>query len=351
MVPSTGAVQAVVGGHDWRNGHFNLALQGIRQAGSAFKPFVLASALENGISPDSVWDTQPPARVCNRKWDFSNYEGEGGGQQSVRVATWLSINGVYGRLMDQLCMQKVTEMARRLGVQVRPGDQVPAMALGAAIVHPIDMAAAYATFADMGVHHNPNFVTRVVRHGQLLFENTSPTGEQAVPPALAYEVNDVLKGVIDHGTAQAAQLGRPAAGKTGTTQNYKDAWFVGYTPQLATAVWMGYPKDEQPMLNVDGVPRVFGGSFPARIWHDFMQQALAGVPPTDWQRPQEQLQYTVLPPPPTTTTQTTVPGQPGVPPTTVPGQTIPPPVPPSTVVQGAPLEPRRLPARLSHQRE
>jgi penicillin-binding protein 1A len=342
MIPSTGAVRAVVGGRDRVHGRFNLALQGHRQAGSAFKPFVLASALENGISPDSVWETSgwPARMVCGAPWKVNNYEGKGGGLLPVRVATWLSVNGVFGRLMEQLCPKKVVDMARRLGVRVdHEQENAPSIALGSANVYPVDMAAAYATFANMGVYQKPNFVTKVVRHGQMLFENT-PAGEARVPPALAYEVNDVLKGVIDHGTAVAARIGRPAAGKTGTTQEYRDAWFVGYTPQLATAVWMGYTREEFSMRNIAGFSTVTGGSLPARIWHDFMQEALADTEPADWERPQEGLQYTVLPPPPPPTTQTTIPGQP--PGTTVPGQTTPPTGPPTTVVERAPAKPRRL---------
>jgi penicillin-binding protein 1A len=336
MIPSTGAVRAVVGGRDRARGRFNLALQAHRQPGSSFKPFVLASALENGISPDSLWDTSgwPLRQVCGAPWKVDNYEGKGGGLMPVRAATWFSVNGVYGRLMEQLCPDKVVDMARRLGVRIDKEQQkAPSIALGSANVYPIDMAAAYATFANMGVRQEPNFVTKVIRHGQVLFEN-KPTGQQVIPPALAYEVNDVLKGVIEHGTARSAQIGRPASGKTGTTQDYRDAWFVGYTPQLATAVWMGYSRQEEPMLDVQGVSRVTGGSLPASIWQHFMQEALAGTAPTDWQRPPETLQYTVLPPPPTTTT--TIPTQPP-PGTTLPGQTVP----PTTKKEGAATEPRR----------
>ena len=342
MIPSTGAVRAVVGGRDRVHGRFNLALQGHRQAGSAFKPFVLASALENGISPDSVWETSgwPARMVCGAPWKVNNYEGKGGGLLPVRVATWLSVNGVFGRLMEQLCPKKVVDMARRLGIRVDDKQEnAPSIALGSANVYPVDMAAAYATFANMGVYQKPNFVTKVVRHGQTLFENR-PAGEPRIPPALAYEVNDVLKGVIDHGTAAAARIGRPAAGKTGTTQEYRDAWFVGYTPQLATAVWMGYTREELSMRNIAGFSTVTGGSLPARIWQDFMQEALANTEPADWERPQEGLQYTVLPPPPPPTTQTTIPGQP--PGTTVPGQTTIPIGPPTTTVERAGAKPRRL---------
>jgi len=363
MIPSTGAVRAVVGGRDLEHDRFNLALQGHRQAGSSFKPFVLASALENGISPDSVWGTSgwAPRKVCGVPWGVSNYEGQAAGQLSVRVATWHSVNGVYGRLMEQLCPAKVVDMARRLGVRVaQRNEQAPSIALGSAEVYPIDMAAAYATFADMGVYHKPNFVTRVVRHGQLVLENNE-AGERRIPATLAYEVNDVLKGVISQGTGTAAQIGRPEAGKTGTTQDYHDAWFVGYTPQLATAVWMGYPDRQGAMRNIGGVRTVVGGTFPAGIWHDFMQEALADTQPLDWQRPEGQLPYTVLPPPPPATTTTIVPGQPQHGPKKEPGRrgpgsTLPPQtIPPifgtqTTVVQGAPVEPRR-PAGAYHRRK
>jgi penicillin-binding protein 1A len=146
----------------------------------------------------------------------------------------------------------------------------------------------------------------------------------------------VLKGVISNGTAVAAQVGRPAAGKTGTTQDYRDAWFVGYTPNLATAVWMGDPKVEKPMLNVEGFARVTGGSIPARIWRDFTSEVLQGVEPTDWQRPPDQLTFTVLPPPPTVPPTTVVP--PGFPGPGGPGKPKPPrpsfPFPTGTVPPG-----------------
>jgi penicillin-binding protein 1A len=245
----------------------------------------------------------------------------------VRVATWHSVNAVYGRLMEQLCPAKVVEMAHdKLGISLLKNQEgVPSIALGSANVLPIDMAGAYATFANMGVYHKPRFVERVLYHGKVVFDDSHDPGEQRIQPALAYEVNDVLKGVISNGTAVAAQIGRPAAGKTGTTQDYRDAWFVGYTPKLATAVWMGYPKEELPMRNIEGVGRVTGGSFPARIWRDFTSQVLDGTQPLDWQRPPDQLNFTVLPPPPPSTTNppfpsfTLPPGFPG-PPITGPGR-------------------------------
>jgi penicillin-binding protein 1A len=171
------------------------------------------------------------------------------------------------------------------------------MALGAAEVRPIDMASAYATLANLGEYHKPSFFEKIDHRSgrEVIAEPSKP--ERRVSAALAWQVNDILKGVVTGGTGTAANIGRPVAGKTGTNQEYRDAWFVGYTPQLAVAVWMGYPKSQQPMYNVQG-RRVSGGSFPAQVWHDFMAVAMANQEVLDWPKPPEELTYTVLPPPP-----------------------------------------------------
>jgi len=298
--PRDGGVRAVVGGRNFKTGAYNAALQGVgRQPGSSFKPFVLAAALEAGISPDSVWESSGfDQLVCGTQWKVDNYEGGGSGKISVREATRRSVNGVYGRLMEKLCPEKVAAMAERLGIPtIAPRFRTPSMALGAAEVRPIDMASAYATLADLGEYHKPTFFEKIDhRSGRPVIDEPSKP-ERRVSAALAWQVTDILKGVITGGTGVAANIGRPAAGKTGTNQQYRDAWFVGYTPQLAVAVWMGYPKSQTPMYNVQGV-RVAGGTFPARVWHDFMSVAMANQPVLDWPKPPEELTYTILPPPP-----------------------------------------------------
>jgi penicillin-binding protein 1A len=297
--PRDGGVRAVVGGRNFKRESYNAALQGVgRQPGSSFKTFVLTAALDAGISPDSVWESSGfDQLVCGKQWAVDNYEGGGSGPVSVRDATRRSVNGVYGRLMEKLCPDKVAEMAERLGLPpIPPEKRLPSMALGSFEVRPIDMASAYATLANMGVYHKPTFFEEVDhRSGRQVIEEPSKP-ERRISEALAWQVNDILKGVIRGGTGTAANIGRPAAGKTGTNQAYRDAWFVGYTPQLAVAVWMGNPTSQQSMYNVQGV-RVSGGSFPARVWHDFMAVAMANQEVMDWPRPPEQLQYTVLPPP------------------------------------------------------
>jgi penicillin-binding protein 1A len=295
--PRDGAVRALVGGRDYRRRQFNLAVQGERQAGSSFKPFVLAAAMADGISPDSRWESSgfSASRVCGAPWTVANYEGKGSGKISLREATWRSVNGVYARVMAQVCPTRVVEMVKRLGAEV-PASQAhaPSIALGSANVSPLEMASAYATLANLGVRNRPILYTKVSHHGSTVLENR-PHPERRISAALAFQVTDVLKGVIQRGTGTAAKIAWPAAGKTGTTQDYRDAWFIGYTRQLATAVWMGYPGREVPMLDVGGI-RVTGGSYPARIWHDFMASAMEGEPPLDWERPSERLHFTVGPP-------------------------------------------------------
>ena len=244
--PRDGGVRAVVGGRNFKTGAYNAALQGVgRQPGSSYKTFVLAAALEAGISPDSVWESSGfrDQLVCGSPWSVDNYEGGGSGPVSVRDATWRSVNGVYARLMEQLCPEKVAEMAERLGVSpIASDNRVPSMALGSSETRPIDMASAYATLANLGEYNKPTFFEKVDhRNGKPVIDEP-PKPERRVSAALAWQVNDILKGVISGGTGTAANIGRPAAGKTGTNQAYRDAWFVGYTPQLAVAVWMGNLK-------------------------------------------------------------------------------------------------------------
>ena len=281
--PRTGEVVALVGGKDFDTQQFNVAVQGKRQPGSSFKPFVLVTALQEGISPEQTYESSAGSFAIpgGQTWKVSGYSG--GGPMRLRVATEKSINSVYAQLILAVGADDVAETAKNMGIET-PIKAVPSIALGAQEVTPLEMASAYGTLANAGVHVPAHGITRVTSiDGEVLFEAPT-TGTEVISPAVAYVTTDLLKGVISRGTGTAAKIGRPAAGKTGTTQEYRDAWFVGYTPQLSTAVWIGYTEGQIEMTNVHG-RKVTGGSFPAQIWAGFMKTALADVEAMDFARP------------------------------------------------------------------
>jgi membrane peptidoglycan carboxypeptidase len=202
-------------------------------------------------------------------------------------ATAASSNAYFGQLAAAVGPDRVAEMANRLGVSRIAPDGVygVSVTLGANEVSPLDMAAGYTTLANHGKRPNITPVVRVIRaDGSLLEDNTVPVGTQVVHPAIADTTTDILRGVITGGTGRRADIGRPAAGKTGTADDYKAAWFVGYTPQLATAVWIGY-ADTPKAIYVAGVGNVQGGNIPARTWGGYMRAAHAGLPVIDFEPP------------------------------------------------------------------
>jgi 1A family penicillin-binding protein len=292
--PGTGAVRAMVGGPGFEEAKYNIATSGIgRQPGSSFKPFVLAAALEQGISPKSTINGAAPCKLPNEggtpnPWEVDNYEGSRGGVMDLSKAMQKSLNCAFARLALVVGLDDVAAMAKNLGI-TSPLPEVPSMSLGSLEVLPIDMAAAYATFAADGIYAEPFFVSEVLdRDGEVIFHH-EPKTRRAITESTARHVNEILSGVVSSGTGTRARFDdrRPAAGKTGTTSNYADAWFVGYTPQLATAVWMGSPTGtENKMTNVGGI-KVTGGSYPARIWQAFMGAAMTGLEPLGWAEPPE----------------------------------------------------------------
>ena len=285
--PGTGEVLAMVGGRDFKTQQFNAAVQGAgRQPGSSFKPFVLATALANGVSPEQTFSSGPvKLSVGNQVWSVTGAEGGKRGPMRLRVATEHSVNSVFAQLILKVGPKKVVETAEKMGLHkgIAP---VPAIALGGLAdgVTPLEMADAYATLAAGGQHATPYGVTQVTGPGGKVLFSVKPKTDTALDPAVAYLTTDILTGVIKRGTGTAAAIGRPAAGKTGTTQQNRDAWFVGYTPQLAAAVWMGYPEAQRAMVNIHG-RTVYGGLFPARMWQAFMRAALAKEPAVDFARP------------------------------------------------------------------
>ncbi|MDP9019835.1 MAG: penicillin-binding protein [Actinomycetota bacterium] len=291
--PQTGFVKALVGGRDFAASPVNLALGAGgggsgRQPGSAFKPFVLAQALEQGIAPTRSYRGHSPLVVGQDT--FHNYGGASYGRVDLRTATRKSVNTAYVELIREVGVQETMELARRMGIttsEYREGVHGLAVALGSLDVSPLDMASAFGVFAARGERAEPKPVVRVLdAEGAVLEDNAEPSRARVLEEVTADNVNDMLQGVLEAGgTAGDNGIERPAAGKTGTTTENHDAWFVGYTPSLSTAVWMGYSDAPRPLRGIKGVRAVTGGSLPADTWESFMVGALAGVPVTEFTEP------------------------------------------------------------------
>jgi penicillin-binding protein 1A len=287
--PRTGAIRAMTAVIPRRpKNQFNLLSQARRQPGSTFKTFVLTAAIEQGINPDSTYYvsapfTYRPSPVGNCDdgswWCVHTYDNTYNGWTSIRTATIRSDNSVYAQLTLDVTPERVAQIARRMGVrsplQVN-GQYVPAMGLGSVAVTPIDLASAYATLAAGGVYAEPMAIRKVVFPNGRVDTQAGwgqPQRHRAISEGVAAVVTSILAQNIQYGTGVRANIDRPAAGKTGTNEKHADAWFAGYTPDLATTVWVGYTRAEIPMENVHGIA-VAGGTFPAEIWHLFMQPAL-----------------------------------------------------------------------------
>lgn len=272
----TGNVLAMVGGRDFAKNQFNLAAQGRRQPGSAFKTFVLVTALERGIDPGKRYATSPyTVEVTDGVWRVENYEGSyPSGSMTLYEATIHSVNAVFARLIMEVGPQSVVDTAGRMGIttDVEPH---PAIALGGLTrgVTPMEMASAYGTIASGGIHNPPVTVNSVQNEAGATVWEPDRLGERAIEEPVAVAASKVLHDVVERGTGTAAKFGPWAAGKTGTTQSYRDAWFVGYSGDVATAVWVGFAEGQVAMENVRGI-RVTGGTYPAKIWARFMSAAL-----------------------------------------------------------------------------
>jgi penicillin-binding protein 1A len=292
VVPRTGAIQAMVGGTNYAKQKVDLASQGARSTGSAFKAFTLAAAMEQGVPPGRVYSSKSPAEIPDcpdngHPWMPFNAEGAGDqGYINLWQATADSINVVFAQLIADIGPEGVVRTAKAMGLRgyIPP---VCSITLGSVAVSPLSMTTAYATLANGGRHCTEYSIGEVVASdGSTIFTH-KPHCKQAIPARVAAQVTAMLQGVIDHGTGTAAQIGRPEAGKTGTGQDFQDAWFMGYIPQLSTGVWVGYSKSEIPMrsLRVLGGREAFGGSIAAPIWHDYMVQAVAGLPVEQFPKP------------------------------------------------------------------
>ncbi len=284
--PSDGHLVATVGGRDFATREFDLATQARRQPGSAMKTFALVTALRQGARLDDEYDAG--SGVLEREPGLEPWQvaSNSQGLLDLRTAFVASANGAFARLALQVGPQRIADQARLMGVTSDLGS-APALVLGGVPegVSPLEMATAYGTLASAGVARPTVAVTAVRdRRGWLVWQpDTAPV--VAMDGEVAWLTTQALRGAIEEGTGTNARLDRPAAGKTGTSQDHADAWFVGFTPELSAAVWVGYPDAERPLLAVDGVPRVTGGTFPARIWQRLMTQALAGTPPQEFPYP------------------------------------------------------------------
>jgi len=337
---ATGAVLAMVSGRDFDTLQYDLVTQGVRQPGSTFKAVTFTAAMANGFSPLDQVDGRAPCEFdlgeYSEPWTVHNYDGgTGGGTVTLEEGLARSMNCAFARTVMAVGPEKVADIAQRMGVQ-RELEAVPSITLGSQGVSPLEMATIFSTLASDGLRHDPVFVTRVEdSDGEPIF-TTDTAGEQVLDPQVARTATMALQAVVERGTGSAADIGRPVAGKTGTSQMHRDAWFVGYTPQLTAAAWMGHPAAQIEMLNVGGI-RVTGGSYPARIWAAFMRLALADEPVVEFTLPDitrwpdatritEAGRFVAAPPrpaPPRTAAPTTAPAT-TVPPTTAPEVTTPP---------------------------
>ena len=283
VVPGDGAIRILSGGRDFATRKFDLASQGRRQPGSSFKPYVYLAAVGDGVDPRSTFDASSPQDFSYRgeRYTVHNYEGEGRGRATLDEAMTKSINTVFARLVLDIEPGAVVRTAEALGI-ADVDDNVgsrPAIALGGLRrgVTPLEQAAAFAAFAAKGKWSKPYAITEIRdREGKVLFQR-EPEAKQVFDEKEVGVLNAALVRVVAEGTGTGAAIGRPVAGKTGTTQEYGDAWFVGFVPQLATAVWVGHPDGIVPMTDVHG-RRVTGGSFPATIFAGTMRAAVQSLP-------------------------------------------------------------------------
>ena len=286
--PQSGAIRALAG----QAGDFNLALDARRQPGSSFKPIVLATALREGVSPETTYVSRSlDVSFRDREYAIHNYDYIERGEISIFEATAESDNTVYVQLAADVGLQDVVTTAKDLGISTRvepyPSTAIGGLGVG---VNPLDMASAYATFAGGGMHREPYTIERIDRTS---FGETEPVydhrigGRRVMSGNQATAASQVLRGVVEDGTASMfhdldEEIGRPSAGKTGTTNDFADAWYVGYTPRLSTAVWVGYPEGRRSMVGVHGLQEPNGETLPMDIWSRYMAEATADQPPLDF---------------------------------------------------------------------
>ncbi len=293
--PSNGYIYALIGGKDYETSKFNIATQGKRQPGSVFKVMVLAEAMRQNISPNKTYNANGPITIeipQGPPWQVNNYGGQKFDRDlSIGEATVYSVNVVYAQLMMEIGAENVQDLCEMMDIHDIGSN--PAIALGGLEtgITPLDISKIFSTFASGGVYREPVAILKITdARGNILYEHGNPsnTEKRIFEEVHAYQVTQILSRVIQEGTGRGANIGRPAAGKTGTTSDHRDAWFAGYTPELVTVVWMGYPDSTKPMEPIEG-RTVVGGSYPSDIWREFMAAALEGVEPKQFPAPAGQL--------------------------------------------------------------
>jgi membrane peptidoglycan carboxypeptidase len=287
--PGTGEILAMYGGRDYLERQLNDATQSIAQAGSTFKPFALVAALEQGIPLTSMWNGDSPQTFddAGKPYEVFNYGNEGWGQIDLLYATKHSVNTIFVPLGIKVGPTSVVDVARRAGIPESVAMMpTPSVVLGTSSPHVIDVANAYATFAAEGIKSKPFLVSQVLGSNKGVLYEATPQTQEVFSKEVMADLTYALKGTITGGTGAAALgLGRPAAGKTGTSQSNASAWFSAYTPQIAASVAFFRDNATQSLNGIGGMTSVTGGSFPARIWTQFMKGALKGEPIMDFPAP------------------------------------------------------------------
>ena len=287
--PGTGEVLAMYGGRDYLERQLNDGTQSIAQAGSTFKPFALVAALEQGIPLTSMWNGDSPQTFddAGKPYEVFNYGNEGWGQIDLLYATKHSVNTIFVPLGIKVGPDNVVDVARRAGIPESVAMMpTPSVVLGTSSPHVIDVANAYATFAAQGIKSKPYLVSQVIGSNKGVLYEATPQTEEVFSKEVMADLTYALKGTITGGTGAAALgLGRPVAGKTGTSQSNASAWFSAYTPQIAASVALFRDNATQSLNGIGGMTSVTGGSFPARIWTQFMKGALKGEPIMDFPAP------------------------------------------------------------------
>ncbi len=279
--PYTGYVRAMVGGYDFVEGGFNHATEAMRQPGSAFKPFIYGAALENGFTPASILMDLPviheKSEFEKKEWKPTNYDDRFLGPMRLRTALALSRNACTVGLLEKMGLDKAIAFARKAGI-TSPISYDYTTALGSSAVTPLELTSAYATFASQGIRTEPIIIKSIIDGNGAVLENYEPQPVEAIDPTTAYLVTSLLESVVKEGTGKGAlSLGKPVAGKTGTTNNYVDAWFMGYAPSIVTGVWVGYDNPKASLGD-----RETGARAALPIWMSVMAKALANKPVQDF---------------------------------------------------------------------